>query len=444
MTKFGFRNLITILFIILMFSTLGAQTAKLTLEECINHGLANSTVIKRSNNTIESKQSTLEQSKAALAPDLTFSVKQNLSSSSDYDPNSGNWLNATNTSTSFNLSSSITLYNGAKLINSIRQKKTELSAAELETETENELLSLEILTAYINVLLAEEQFQNSEIQFQTTENQVEYAKAKKSAGVISKANFLNIRSQLATDKAALIAAKSQLRINYVSLMQTMNMPISESFHIVTPAVEELLKEKQQSNSEEIYNSVLQIRPEIKIADLNLESSRLDIKIAKADALPSLMLNGSLESGYNKDLAGVSFAEQFDNQIKPSIGLSLSIPLFQRKQVKNQVTQARISLKNSALDLIDIKNNLRKNIEQACTDVEVAEMKYLASIEQLQAEEEYYLLSEEMFSQGLINSGDYLSAKENLSAAESSRTQAKYNLLLRNKIIDYYLAQPIIF
>lgn len=444
MTKFGFRNLIIIMFLILMISTLGAETTSLTLEECINYGLENSTVIKRANNNVESQQSTLQQSKFALAPDLTLSINQNLSSSSNYDLNSGNWNSDSNSSTSFNLNSSMTLFNGAKLINSIRQKKTELSAAELGTEAENELLSLDILRAYVNVLLAEEQFKNSENQFQTTEKQVEVAEAKKSAGVISNANYLNLKSQLATDKAALITAKSQLRVNYVSLMQTMNMPINESFTIVTPAVEELLKEKQQSNSEEIYNSVLQIRPEIKIADLNLESSKLEIKIAKADALPSLKLNGSLETGYNEDLTGASFAEQFENQIKPSIGLSLSIPLFQRKQVDNQVTQASISAKNSALDLTDIKNNLRKNIEQACTDVEVAEMKYQASIEQLQAEQEYYLLSEEMFTQGLINSVDYLSSKEKLSEAESSQTQAKYNLLLKNKIIDYYLGQPITF
>nr|MBC8466182.1 TolC family protein [bacterium] len=400
----------------------------------------NSTDISRASNEIESSQSSLEQSKSALLPNLTFNINQNLSSSQNYDADTDDWNS--NSNTNFSLNSSITLYNGTKLLNSIRQKKTELSASELEIQTEKEILSLEILTAYIDVLLAEEQFKNSKDQLQTTEKQVEYAEAKKAAGIISNADYLNIKSQLASDKATHITDKSQLRISYVSLMQTMDMPMQDSLDIVTPDMENLLNDKLEFTSEEIYNAALEIRSEVKTANLNLESSKLEIKITKADYLPSLKLNGSLNTDYTDALSEVGFGEQFENQLNSSIGLSLSIPIFQQKQVKNQVIQARISAKNSELSLIDIKNSLRKNIEQAYTDAIVAEMQYRASTEQLQAEQESYLLAEEMFSQGLINSVDYLSSKDNYMDAESSLTQTKFNLILKTKVIEYYLGKPI--
>ncbi len=441
MKRNGIRFSGIVLILIFLQLHLVAETNSLSLEECIQYAWENSTDIVRADNSVESKQSIYKQSKAALLPNLTFNISQSQSYAQNYDDVSTEWVSDNNSTTGFNLSSSMTLYNGAKLLNSIRQKKTELSASEFEITTEKELLSLQVLTAYINVLLAEEQIENYENQLKTMEKQVEYAEAKKSSGVISNVDYLNIKSQLAADKASLISAKSQLRVNQVSLMQMMNMPIQDTLNIVSPEMNNLLRSSELS-SEEIFNAALDIRPEIKTAELNLKSSELNLKIAKADYLPSLKLSGNLSTSYYNDLADLGFQEQFENQKKASLALSLSIPIFQNKQVSNQVKQAKISARNSELDLLDIKNDLRKNIEQAYTDASVAEMNYKASIEQLSAEQESYLLAEEMYSQGLINSVDYLSSKDNFMNAEGSLTQVKYNLILKNKIIDYYLGKPI--
>lgn len=436
--------LVHILLIIVLSTQLRAQKNSYSLEDCINYALEHSTDISRANNAVKSTQSSLEQSKAARGPNLFLNLNQNAGSSNSYalTGNTGSWDRDGYSSTNLSLSSSITLYNGAKLKNTIQQNKMNLSAAESDIQTGKELLSLDILSAYINVLLAKEEYTNSEARLKSTEKQVEYAGARKSAGIISNTDYLNIKSQYATDKAALISTQSKLRINLVLLMQLMNMPLDDSFSITEPDVASLLNNMPDTDAEKIYNIALGIRPEIKTAELGFESAKVGIKVAKADALPYLSLNGSVGTNYTNSLSGVSFSEQFGNQINPTIGLSVSIPIFQRKQVKNQVAQATILADNYQLNLIDTKNNMRKAVEQACTDVAIANITYQASLEQYEAEQESYRLSEEMFAQGLINSVDYLTSKNNLISAESSLTQAKFNIVLQNKIINYYSGQPI--
>ncbi|MDE5419641.1 TolC family protein [Labilibaculum sp. DW002] len=423
-----------------------AQEQPFSLDACIKYAWENSTEISRASNSVGIQNAYLAQSKAERGPNLFMNGSQTLNSSRSYENSDtgGSWKQNSSSKLSVSLNSEITLYNGAKLKNTIAQNKTNLAASETDIQTQKELISLNILSAYINALLTIENVKNSESQLQSTKKQFELAEARKSAGIISASDFLNIKSQYALDKALVINAKNTLRINYVALMQLMNMPINDSFSIQEPNVDALLKIASESDANLIYKIALGIQPTIKSAELYLESAKMDSKIAQAGALPQLSLGGSIGSGYSSDMTDVNFGDQFSNKINPSIGLSLSIPIFQRKKVKTNVTIANIQTQNEELILVDLKNDLRKYIEQACIDSQIASSNYLALQEQYDAEIESYQLSDEMFTQGMINSVDFLTSKNNLVSAENKLTQAKYNVLLQNKIIDYYIGNTILF
>lgn len=435
--------MITALIVVAQVQRLAAQNS-FSLTDCINYAWENSTDIGRANNAIKSESAYLEQAKAARGPNLFLNANQNTSSSNSYlsAGNESGWARDSQSNLNVSLNSSMTLYNGAKLKNTITQSQTNLAAAETDIQTEKDWISLNILSAYINVLLAKENVQNSEAQLQSTEKQLEYAEARQTAGIISRGDYLNIKSQYASQKASLVSVQSNLRISLVSLMQLMNMPVDADFEIADPDLQTLLNQKIETDADNIYNIALDIRPEIKSAELDLESAHMGVNIAKSAALPSLTLNGSLASGYNDNLTAVNFNNQMSNQITPSVGLSLSIPIYQRKQAKTQVEQATIQADNIEYNLIDTKNNLRKAIEQASTNARTAQMTFAASQEQYEAEEESYRLAEEMFAQGLVNSVDFLTSKNNLITAENNLTQSKYNVALQHKIIDYYLGKPI--
>lgn len=428
---------INILFIAL-FSPLilMAQSEPFSLEDCIEYALENSTDIERSQNSVQLQGAYLEQSKASRLPNLQIGVKQQFTSTGNYNNINGEWNRNSNSTLNAALTSQVTLYNGAKIKNTILQNSINLESAELNIQTEKELISLNILSFYINALLAQENLRNSQLQLEATQKQLTYAQARSEAGVISRSDLLYIKSQLASDKT------SNMRIALVSLMQIMNMPVSDNFSIQHPDIENIINKKIETNPETVYNVALGIQPSIQTANLNVKSAEIEIDLAKSGALPSLMLNGDIETGYSSNISNINFGEQFSNSISPYVGFSLSIPIYQRKQVKTQVKSAQIQVSNAQLELTDMKNNLRKYIEQACTDVQTAQSNYLALQEQLEAEQESYDVASEMFSQGIVNSVDFLLSKNNLIIAENKFTQAKYNLILQNKIVEYYLGKPI--
>jgi len=388
----------------------------------------------------------LVQSKAELGPNLYFNGNQTLNSTSSYQDNEteGSWTNSNSTNLSISLSSEITLYNGAKLKNTIAQGKTKFAASESDIQTQKELISLNVLSSYINALLAIENVKNYEAQLKSTEKQLELAEARKSVGIITVSDFLNIKSQYASDKATFTDAKNTLRINLVALMQLMNMPINDSFSIQEPNIDALIRNVSETDASLVYNVALGLQPTIKSALLSLESAQMDIKIAKADALPQLSLGGGIGTGYSTAMENINFGEQFSNKVNPYIGLSLSVPIYQRKKVKTNVEIANIQTQNEELALIDLKNDLRKYIEQACIDAQTASSNYLALQEQYNAESESYQLSDEMFTQGMINSVDFLTSKNNLVTAENKLTQAKYNVLLQKKLLITIWAKQYYF
>lgn len=430
----------------ILTKSIEAQNQEYSLEDCINYAWENSTEVSRANNTAEIQNANLSQSKADRGPNLFFNGSQTLSTANSYQENEsdGSWSTNNSSDLFLSLNSEITLYNGAKLKNIIAQGKTKLEASETDIQTQKELISLNVLSAYVNALLAIENVKNYEAQLKSTEKQLELAKARKSAGIISSSDYLNIKSQYAADKATFVSSQNSLRINLVALMQMINMPINNSFSIKEPNIDSLIKHTSETDASLVYNTALGLQPSIKSAILNVESTQMESKIAKADALPQISLGGSIGTGYNSTMQYSTFSEQFSNKINPSIGLSLSIPIYQRKKVKTSVAIAHLQTQNEELTLIDLKNDLRKYIEQACIDAQTAESNYSALQEQYDAEKESYHLSDEMFAQGMINSVDFLSSKNNLITAENKLTQSKYNVLLQNKIIDYYMGRTIIF
>lgn len=417
-----------------------------SLADCIQYAWENSTAVERSNNNEKVEDINLKLSKSSRYPSLNFSTTENIYSNSNYQnsPQGGTWVRSEGNSLNWDLNSDITLYNGGKINKSIGQSEINLDQAINLTKNQKEAISLNILNAYTTVLQAKENVANDSAQLAGSENQLEFAEARKSVGAISTVDYLNIKSQYVSTKSQLTASKNDLKMAYVNLMQYMNMPLSEDFEVVVPNIDQSLLTTSIYDVNEIYQLSLGIRPSIAAAELDYKSAQSGINIAKADALPKLSLTSNLGSGYSSSLGGLDMGNQVGNSIGGSIGISLSIPIYQRNQIKSKVQTARIQADNSMLSLMDAKNDLRKAIEQTCTDVVTAASNYEAIQEEYQSEKEAYHVSDEMFRQGMINATDLIISKNKLIAIENKLTQAKYNLIVQKKLINYYKGESILF
>ncbi len=290
-------------------------------------------------------------------------------------------------------------------------------------------------------MYAEEQVKNSEKQIESTTSQLNLASERLTLQVISQADFAQVKSQLASEKLNLANAQSQLAIARVNLEQLIELPVSDSFNIQQPNLDESLDIVKTPDVRSIYDTALVIKPQIKYAAVNKQIAALDEKIAKADYYPSLSAHAGVSSNYS-GISNSAYFNQLNNGILPSVSFGLSIPIYQKRQVKTNVEIAKIGLQNAELSELDTRNQLRKNIEQACQDVVSAKSKYEANQENYTATREAAALSDEKFKQGIINSVDYLVSKTNLIVAESQLLQAKYNLIFSYKILDFYTGIPL--
>jgi outer membrane protein len=423
--------------LLMIFSGVDGQAPYKTwkLEECINFALSKNIQIKKSNLTNDQNQLNSDQARSNLLPSVSASVSENVTWYKGYNSSTGMTGSASN-STNYGVNSSVALYNGDKLKVRIKQAELNLLSGKFYSESVKESVGLSILNAYLQVLYAYESVKNAEKQIESTTEQLALAKERMDLGVISLSDYLQIKSELSTEKSTLATAQSQLAIDNVTLEQLMEFPVDPNFAISSPKLDSLLAEFVQPNAQEIYNLALGIKPEIKNIELTKESTVLNVKIAKADFMPSLSASAGLSSGYSSQNNG-GYASQFSDKINPSVGLSLSIPIFQKKQIKTNVSIANIAVSNAELDVINTKNQLRKEIEQACQNVISAQSQYNASLEQKTSSQESYDVTAEKYNVGLLNSVDFLVQKTSLITSESKLLQSKFNLIFSYKVLDFY-------
>jgi outer membrane protein len=415
-----------------------------TLPQCIDYALKQNIQVRKSNLTNNTNMEYTLQAKAQRFPSLNASARQNFG-----------WENITNSiteitkftgsnNTSYSLNTGITVFNGLKTENRIKQAGLDYQSGLYNTEALKESVSLNILNAYLQVLYAEELVNNSKKQVDATKDQLALADERLQLSIISKSDYLQVKSELASEKLTLANANSQLDIAKVDLEQLMELPVTKNFTIARPNLENIINQRRNPYAQDVYDTALAIKPQIKSAALNTESALLQEKIARAGYIPSLSADAGISTGYSSLTSVSGYNSQLNKNINPSVGLSLSIPIFQNRQTKTNVQVAKIGVQNAALDELNTKNQLRKNIEQACVDIRSAETEFDASAEQYKSTEESYQLSTEKFKQGMINSVDYLFEKTNLIVAESKLLQSKYNLVFSYKILDFYLGKPLTF
>jgi outer membrane protein len=413
-----------------------------SLSECIDYALSQNIQIRKSGLTSKSIQVNSEQATAQKLPSLNASVRQNFSWSNREDATTGTSSFSGSSSSNLSVNSSVTIFNGMRLSNRIEQAKLEMKGSLFNTETIRESVSLNILNAFLQVLFTGEQVKNNKKQLESTAGELNLAQERLNMKIISMSDYLQVKSQLSSEKLSLINAENQYAIAKVNLMQLMELPVDNNFTIKEPALGDLLNKNISPDAREVYNIALSIKPQVKSAELEKQSKALDEKIAMAGYYPSLSADAGLSTGYSSFSNQSGYWNELGNQISPAAGLSLSIPIFQKKQVKTSVALAKISYNNAELDEINTKNQLRKEIEQACLDVVSAQSEYEASLEKFQSTSESYALAEEKFKQGLINSVDFLFEKTNQIVAESQLLQSKFNLIFTYKILDFYSGVPI--
>ncbi|MFH1159490.1 MAG: TolC family protein [bacterium] len=422
-----------------------------SFQQCLDTALKRNITINQSVLSNELNKITLEQNKASRIPSVTSGIGENLNYGWNIDPTTNQYVDQAYHSTNLSLSSNLLLFNGLQTANTIRQNRLNVEAGGYDIDKVKNDITLNITTGYLQVLFAFEILSTAQSQEEATMSQVEWTMKMMNAGKVPESNLYQIKSQWATDKLSVINAENQLTLSKVTLLQLMEVPISDSFEIRKPVFTEPSLQIRQSNIE-IYDKALAVQPQISSASLKTSASQIALKVSKGARYPRLNLSAALSSNYassRKKGESVNpqdypFFEQMWNNLGQSVSLNLSIPIYNQRSIKSNIDRASINLMNTQLNELNTKNQLRKAVEQAYTDLRAAVKKFEASREQLAAAELSYKAAEQKFNIGMMAATDFLIEKNNFYQAQSSLIQAKYDYIFKSKILDFYQGNPIIF
>ncbi len=418
-----------------------AQPRAYSLSDCIARALENNLQVRQAGLSTEVKQVNREQAAAMRFPTLDATARQNFSWSDQQNPD-GSYVFTGSNGNSVSLNSGLVLFNGFRNENTIKQAELEYNSARFDVETMRENISLQVLGSYLQVLYAGELVTNSRNQLLSTGSQLGLAKERLELRVISQADYLQVKAQEASEKLTLANAEKQLQLSRLNLMQLLELPVNDTFAIVTPDFSNAGRQLLTTNAAGVFQTALGYKPEVKSAALQKQIAAYDIEIAKGGYLPSLSLTAGLGTSYNSLAENLKFASQLDHNLTPTLGLTLSIPVFQQKQVKTQVSLARINAASADLAEQTALNQLRKSVETAWADVVSAEKELDAGTGQYEAMQASFAVAKERFNLGVINSVDFLYEKTNLINAESQLLQARYNLIFSYKVLDFYQGKPL--
>jgi outer membrane protein len=310
-------------------------------------------------------------------------------------------------------------------------------------------MSLQLALAYLQVLFSKELEEVAKNKVDVTSMQVERTRKMLDVGNVAQGEYLQIKAQEANDKTSLINAQNNLDIAYLDLTQLLDLDSVGGFEIVIPKNIEVGVLAPIEPVQNIFAAALQAMPQIKGAEYALKGSEKQMAIAWGQASPSVSLNGNLSSRYSQvaeDIANPGVDYKLKNQLNDyyykQFSIGLAIPIFNRLEVKNSISNAKLQVDDYKLQLDLAKTALYKDVQQAHADATAALEKYYSSVEAVNYNEEAFKYTSQKLEVGLVNSVDYNIAQNNLISAKSSMLQAKYEYIFKLKILDLYMGKTI--
>lgn len=418
-----------------------------SLRRCIDYAIEHNIDIRQAANTAEQSAVEVNTAKWARLPNLNGSANQSWNwgrtQTAVPDETTGDYstvyVNTSSNGTNMQLSTSIPLFTGLELPHQYSLAKLNLKAATADLQKAKDDISINIASAYLQVLFNQELHDVALGQVELSLQQCQRIESLAGVGKASSAEVADARARVAQDRMTAVQTENDYRLSLLTLSQLIELDSPEGFMLESPST--AITPSPVTPPDDIYQTALTSKASIQAAQYRLEGSKHSVRIAQSGFYPQLNLNGSLGTSYYSTI-NRTFRQQMGDNFSKYLGLSLSVPLFNRLATRNRVRTARLQQENYALQLENAKKTLYKEIQQAWYNATAAESKYASSHAATLASEESFRLMTQKYENGKANAVEFNEAKQNLMKSQSDELQAKYEYLFRTKILDFYKGVPI--
>lgn len=412
-----------------------------SLSDAITYALENNITVKDATLTTNIAAIDYNTAKASRLPNLFGSTSLGFSNGNSIDPITSDFVTDQIYSNSIGLNSSITLYQGNQINNQIIQSKLLLQQNSFLEEIAKNNIVVSILENYLQTLYSKESIAIAENNLTASEKEVLRAKARLDAGTIALSDYTEAQSQTATNKYNVIAAKNNYQQYIIALKQLLELPATENIAVET-INENMDLINLDLNIADIYKKALNYLPEIEASKLNIAVNEKQLDIAKGGFLPTLSLTGSLGSGYTSVNNNSKFAEQYNVNFNQRIGLSLTIPIFNRNQTKAAVQTATINIEKAQIQKQSTEKEIYKKVETAYQNAVSAQEQVVAAEASKTAAEQSYKLAQKKYELGSLSTTDLVISQNTYTNAQQNYLQAKYLNILYHQLLQFYQGNAI--
>lgn len=435
----------------------GQTTQEWSLKDCIEYSMEHNIQLKMEKLSLEESEINVKSATAALFPSLSMSTSQNgryqpyfddvASSFVTSDGSGGSRVSSSQDhfsySGSYGINANMTLFNGGKKMNNIKQQKVARNIAELSVQERENSLKEQIAKLYVQILYSTDAVEVSKTTLKVAEENLKQGEAKYEVGKISRSEVVQLQAQVNNTQYQLVNSEAQLAQFKLQLKQLLEITDERDIMIATPDAADELALTPLASIKSAYDAAVASRPEIESSKLSVENSDIAIKIAKAGYYPTLSLNAGAGTS-NSDNSNENFSHQMKYNLNGSVGLSLSIPLYDNRNTKSSIQKAKIAKLNSRLQESSTQKELYATVETLWLDANSAQKKFIAAKSNVESAQASYDLVNEQFNVGLKNATDLLTERSNLLAAQQEFLQSKYTAILNVQLLKFYMGDDILF
>ena len=438
-----YKMITSVAILLAALSAARAQQHAYTLDECIDYAISHNINVQERALAISQQEIALNTSKNAWLPDLNLDMSQ-MFGFNNPGAASGNGsvsLAEDGSATTGSVRASMPLFDGFKTKNQIQADRFSLMSATANLEAAKKDISIQVAAYYLQCLYYKGMADVSRKQVETSREMVRRATIQVEEGKRPRSEQADAEAQLALDEHTLTNDEGQYTLSLLTLAHALNMPDIEGFRIVEDEQAlGLSSDATLQMPQTIYESTVDSWPTIMSAQAGIRQSESLLKVRKADYYPQLNLTGSIGTAYYNlfHQGGLgSFGHQLHSNLGEVIGLSLSYPIFNRFQTRNSVKHASNEILHQRLALEDAKLKLREDIQNAYYNATVAQKKRQSSVKACEASRISVEYEEIRYEEGRSSIFDLLQARQKYHKAQQDAVQAKYESLIRQKILEFY-------
>lgn len=425
-------------FISLFFNCLTAQdTLRLTLEECLQYAEAHNFSLQSANINISTSELNLKQAKLNIAPSVSASASQNV--------NFGNYEKSVGWGGNYGINAGMTLFNGLSNANKIKQSKLGVEQSELQLESNKNNIRVSVIQAFLSVMMNEELLNYQQKVLNSSNEQMEQGRQQLEVGQILESDYKMLQAQYTSDLYNIENTKNNIQSNYLTLKNLLSMDPSTKLSIVFPDSATLFKSLDLPSLQELIDRSTNYLPELKMSENDITSAEYDVKIQKANFYPTLSASAGISTGYNGSnltSPNTGWGTQLWHGLGENIGLNLSIPIYQRGSVRNNVKLAEYRVEQLELEHKETEYQVNQDLQKSYLDVASAQNDFVAAEAKTDAYLANYKTYSMRFKYGSVTAVDLIQQQTNFLNQLNNYMQAKYSYVLRRKILDVYMGIPV--